>query len=132
MRDFLLRLLINAATLAATAMFLPGIHIRDNELGTLLLIALIFGFVNAIFKPIILVLSCPLIILTFGLWGLVINGLMLIITDALAGSRFQVDGFWWAVLGGMVVSVVAGILEETLGLNEREDDEARVVTISRK
>jgi putative membrane protein len=132
MRDFLLRLLINAATLAATASLLPGIHIRDNALGTLLIVALVFGLVNAIFKPIILVLSCPLIILTFGLWGLVINGLMLIITDALAGTRFQVDGFWWAVLGGMVVSVVAGILEETLGLNEREDDEASVVIVSRK
>jgi putative membrane protein len=129
MRDFLLRLLINAAALAATAMFLPGIHIRDNELGTLLLVALIFGFVNAIFKPIILVLSCPLIILTFGLWGLVINGLMLIITDALAGNRFQVDGFWWAVLGGMVVSVISVILEETLGLNEEEDDEDQIVII---
>lgn len=131
MRDFILRLIVNAVALAATAAILPGIHIRDDRIGTLLVVALIFGIVNAILKPFIVVLSCPLIILTLGLFGLVINGLMLLITEALAGNRFNIDGFWWAVLGGFVVSVIATVLEGALGLNEKDKDDEKVVIISR-
>jgi putative membrane protein len=130
MRDFLLRLLINAVTLAVTASLLPGIHISNNEISTLALVALIFGLVNAILKPIVFILSCPLVLITFGLWALVINGVMLLITDALAGNRFTVDGFWWAVLGGLVVSVISGFLENALNLNEDDNDRDEAVIIT--
>ncbi|MEW6579435.1 MAG: phage holin family protein [Chloroflexota bacterium] len=118
MRNLLLRLIVNAAALAATAALLPGIGVRDNEIGTLLVVALIFGLVNAVLKPLLIVLSCPLIILTLGLFAIVINGLMLLITDALAGGRFSVDGLGWAILGGLVVGAFSGILESVLDLNE--------------
>jgi putative membrane protein len=132
MRDFILRLIVNAVALAATAAILPGIHIRDDRIGTLLVVALIFGIVNAILKPFIIIMSCPLIILTLGLFGLVINGLMLLITAELAGNRFTIDTFWWAVLGGFVVSVIATILEGALGLHEKDKkDDEKVVIISR-
>ncbi len=121
MRNFLFRLIINAAALAAAATLLPGIHTSDNEIGTLLIVAFIFGVMNAFLKPILYVLSCSLIILTLGLFTLAINGVMLLITDALAGDRFTVDGFWWAVLGGLVVSIVSGILENALGLHNDDD-----------
>jgi putative membrane protein len=120
MRNLLLRLIVNAAALAATAALLPGIHVRDNEIGTLVVVALIFGLVNALPKPLLLILSCPLIVLTLGLFAIVINGLMLLITDALAGGRFTVDGLGWAILGGLVVGAISGILEGVLGLGEKE------------
>lgn len=122
MRNFILRLIINAAALAAAAAILPGIHTSDNEIGTLVIVAFIFGIINAILKPIMVIMSCSLIILTLGLFVLVINGIMLMITDALAGGRFTVDSIGWAILGGLVVSIVSGILEGVLGVNEKDDD----------
>ena len=120
MRTFALRLVINAAALAATAAMLPGIHIRDDRVMTLLVIALIFGLVNAILKPVVWVLSCPLIVLTLGLFALVINGILLLVTDTLSGSRFEVDGFGWAVLGGLLVGLISTVLEGALDLDEEE------------
>jgi putative membrane protein len=132
MRNFLLRLIINAAALAATAAILPGIHIQNDRIGTLLLVALIFGIVNAVLKPVIVIMSCPLIILTLGLFAIAINGIMLLITAAIAGSRFTIDGFWWAVLGGLIVGVIAGILENALGVNDKDSrDDEEVIIISR-
>lgn len=127
MRDFLIRLIANAAALAAAAALLPGIHTSDNEITTLLLVALIFGVINALLKPLLVVLSCPLIIITLGLFTLVINGAMLLLTDRIAGSRFDVDTLGWAILGGLVVSFVAGILELILGIEESDDDDDIVV-----
>jgi putative membrane protein len=132
MRNFLLRLIINAAALAATAAILPGIHIQNDRIGTLLLIALIFGIVNAVLKPIIVIMSCPLIILTLGLFAIAINGIMLLITSAIAGNRFTIDGFWWAVLGGLIVGIISGVLEGALGVNDKDDkDKEDVIIISR-
>jgi putative membrane protein len=132
MRNFLLRLIINAAALAATAAILPGIHIQNDRIGTLLLIALIFGIVNAVLKPIIVIMSCPLIILTLGLFAIAINGIMLLITSAIAGNRFTIDGFWWAVLGGLIVGIISAVLEGALGVNDKDDkDKEDVIIISR-
>ncbi|WP_119072852.1 phage holin family protein [Aggregatilinea lenta] len=127
MRDFFIRLIVNALALAITAYVLPGIDI-DMGIGSLLLIALIFGVVNAIIKPIITILSCPLIILTLGLFYLVVNGLMLLITDELAGGRFDVDGLLWAILGGLVFGIVGSILESALGLNDKDEEETVIIT----
>lgn len=126
MRDFLIRLIVNALALAITAYVLPGIDI-NNSVGTLLLIALVFGLVNAIIKPIITILSCPLIIITLGLFYLVVNGLMLLITDALVGRNFEIDGVGWAILGGLVMGLVGSILEGVLGLNDRDEDKETVI-----
>jgi putative membrane protein len=123
MRNFLLRLFINAFSLTVVAMILPGIHFSDNSLVTLALVALILGLVNAILKPLIFILSCPLIIFTLGLWALVINGIVLLITDELAGSRFEIDSFWWAVLAGLIIGFIGGVMENALGLNDRKKDD---------
>ena len=88
---------------------------------TLLGVAVIFGVVNALVKPVIAILSCPLILLTLGLFYLVVNGLMLLLTDALAGERFEVDGIWWAILGGLVLGFVGSVLESLLGADERDE-----------
>lgn len=125
MRTFVLRLVVNAAALAATAAVLPGIHIRDERVTTLLVVALVFGLVNAVLKPVIWVISCPLIILTLGLFALVINGILLLLTDALAGSRFEVDGFGWAVIGGLLVGLISTVLEGVLDLDEEEREKRK-------
>jgi putative membrane protein len=130
MRDFLLRVFINAFSLTIVAMLLPAIHFSDDSLGTLALVALILGLVNAILKPVIFVLSCPLIILTLGLCALVINGIVLLITDEIAGSRFDIDGFWWAVLAGLIVGFIGGVMENALGLNRRDDEDDQIRIIS--
>jgi putative membrane protein len=118
MRSFLIRLVINAAALAVTAWLLPGITIAENNFASVLLIALIFGLINALVKPIIVILSCPLMVLTLGLFYLVVNGLMLLLTDEIAGSRFEVDGIWWAMLGALVLGVVSSMLESLLSVDE--------------
>ncbi len=122
LRSFVIRLLVNAVALAGVAWLLPGIHIQNNDLGTVLVVALIFGLVNALIKPVIVILSCPLICLTLGLFVVVVNGVMLLITDELAGDRFDVDGLGWAMLGGLVVGLIAGILEGALKDDEQPDD----------
>lgn len=131
MRDFLMRLLINAVALAATAAILPGISVRDNGIGTLLIVALIFGLLNAVLKPALLILSCPLVILTLGLFLLVVNGLMLILTDALVGDRFEVDGLLWAIVGGIAISIIASILENVLGVKDEDKDEPYIIRSDR-
>jgi putative membrane protein len=110
---------------------LPGIHVKNDAIGTLAIVALIFGIVNALLKPVFIILSCPLIILTLGLFVLVINGVMLLITDALSGGRFTVDGLGWAILGGLVVDVIAQIVETVLGVNKQDKEDDEVVIISR-
>lgn len=122
---FLLRLVVNAIALVITAYVLPGIHVT-TDVGPLLLVALIFGIVNALVKPVIAILSCPLILLTLGLFYLVVNGLMLLITDELAGGNFDVDGIGWAVLGGIVMGLIGMVLESLLGLDDKDRKEVVV------
>jgi putative membrane protein len=121
---FLLRVIINAIAIAITASLLPGIHVVNQDLGTLLVIGLIFGLVNALIKPILAVLTCPFIILTLGLFIFVINGAMLLLTASLSGGRLIIDGFWWAVLGGIIMGIVGLVLESVLGVRERKDKDA--------
>ncbi len=120
-RNFIIRLIINAIALAITAELLPGISIGGGT-GTLLLVAFVFGVVNAVVKPIIAILTCPAVILTLGLFILVINGLMLLLTSSLVGAQnFAVDGFGTAFIGGIVMGIVAIIVEavlDALGLDE--------------
>jgi putative membrane protein len=118
MRDFVLRILINAIAIAVTAVLLDGITLANDSLGTLLIIGLVFSLVNAVLRPIITLLSCPLVILTLGLFILVINGVMLLITDSLTGGLLTVDGFWTAVFGGIIIALVNMVLEGLLGLDD--------------
>jgi putative membrane protein len=108
---FLVHLLITAAALWAAAVFVPGIH--AGGFGSLLLAALVFGFVNALIRPVFRLLSCPVIILTLGLFTFVINALMLMLTgwfSRIFGIGFRVDGFVAAFLGALVVAIVSTVL----------------------
>ena len=119
MRAFLIRVLINAVAIAVTALLIPNIHIADNDVSTLLIIGLIFGLVNSLLKPLLLLLTCPAVLLSLGLFIFVINGVMLMITDSLAGDRLTIDGgIFTAILGGMVMAAVSIVLEAVLKLDD--------------
>ena len=128
MREFVIRVLINAVAIAVTALLIPNIHVADNDIGTLIFIGLLFGVVNSLLKPILILLTCPAVLLSLGLFILVINGVMLLVTDALAGDRLIIEGgLFTAVLGGMVMGIVSLALESALNLNDRGDGGTLVV-----
>ena len=116
MRNFIIRIVINAVAIALTASLLPGFHVLNNDIGTILVLGLIFGLVNALIKPIITLLTCPFILLTLGLFIFVINGVTLMLTANFSSGRLTVDTFGWAILGGIIMGVIGVILESVLGL----------------
>jgi putative membrane protein len=116
MRNLLIRWIINAVALAIAATLVRGIHV-DGGWQVLALAALIFGLVNALIRPLVTLLTCPLIILTLGLFTLVINAGMLLLASWLAGIvgiGFSVEGFWPAFWGGLVISIVSAVLSLVL------------------
>ena len=109
---FLIRLLVNAAALWVATRLVPGVGYDGGAL-PFLGVALVFGVVNAFLRPVAKILTFPLIIVTLGIFALVINGLMLWLTSSLSsalGLGFHVSGFWAAFWGGLVVSLVSTIL----------------------
>jgi putative membrane protein len=120
----LLRLIINAVALLVTAWILPGIHLAaagphptGHDWAMLLIVALIFGLVNTLIRPIVFLLSLPLAIITLGLFIFVINAFMLLLTSWIAqgmGLGFRVDGFLTALLGSLIISVVSFLLSRAL------------------
>jgi putative membrane protein len=117
----LIWVVVNALALAAAAGLLTGITLTgqtDTERAvTLVLVALVFGVVNAVVRPVVKVLSLPFIILTLGLLIFVINALMLLLTSWLSGQLglgFHVTWFWTAVVGAVIVAVTTWVLELVL------------------
>jgi putative membrane protein len=113
MQAFLTRLVITGVAIWVAALIIPGVGLGQQDTGeqivTVLLVALIFGVVNAVLGPIVRTLTFPLYLLTLGLFSLVVNALLLGFTAWLAGQldlAFTVDGFWAAVGGALVVSLV--------------------------
>ncbi|WP_433828055.1 phage holin family protein [Actinoplanes sp. CA-015351] len=114
----LIRLLITAVSLWIATLVIDGIDLTSDtaagKAGTLIAVAVIFGVVNAILRPIIKVLGCGLYVLTLGLIALVVNGLLFLLTSWIAGELdlgFHVDSFWpAALLGALLVGVVSWVL----------------------
>lgn len=107
----LLLWILNAVALLVVAYILPGITVAS--FGSALIAALVLGLLNAVVKPLLILLTLPLTVVTLGLFLLVINALVF----WLAGSvlrGFQVDGFWWAVIGAIIYSIVSTALSGLL------------------
>ncbi|MFW6062688.1 MAG: phage holin family protein [Chloroflexota bacterium] len=123
MSRILIRWVVNAIALWVAVQIVPGLeHVGESGL-SLLLIALIFGLVNALVRPIIVLLTCPLIVLTMGLFILIINAVMLSITAWLSnmfGLGLVVEGFWPTFWGALVISIVSSVIS-LLVKDERED-----------
>jgi putative membrane protein len=121
----LIRWVIASLALFAAAWLVPGIHVDGNGWVVYAVMAIILGLVNAIVRPLLKLMTCPLILLTLGLFVLVINGITLWLASTIAVNWFHVgfyvDGFWSGFLGALIVSVVTVVLSALV----REDEEDR-------
>jgi putative membrane protein len=110
---FLIRLLINALALYAAIVLVPGIELQatgPNRWVAVIVLALVFGLLNALLRPLLMILTCPFIILTLGLGTLLINTLLFYLSGLLTrslGWGITINGFWPAFLGAIVVSIVS-------------------------
>ena len=117
-----LRILVSAAALAVAAWVVPGIVVSGNtnaaKAETLLVVAIIFGIINMLLKPIIKTIGCAFYVLTLGLVAIVVNGLLLWLASWVAGKLnlpFHITGFWPAFWGAIIIGVVSWLLSITLG-----------------
>lgn len=117
MQNLTIRLFMNAVALWVAAQLVGGIELA-GEFWPVLLVAGVFGLINALIKPFVLLLSFPVVVLTLGLFTVVVNALMLMLTAALVDA-LQVDGFWPALLGSILISVVSFLF--TVLLPEKRD-----------
>ena len=121
---FLIRLAITAVALWAAVALVPGIEHTGSWIN-LLGVALVFGIVNAVIRPVLLTLTCPLVLLTLGLFIFVLNALMLWLTSALSQALslgFVVTGFVPALIGGLVVAIVSTALNIAVGDKPKDRD----------
>lgn len=109
---FLIKILVGAAALWVAARFVPGIDL-SGTIWQVLVIALVFGLVNAFIKPLLKLLSLPLLIITLGLFAIIINMILLAITAGLM-ENLTVDGVLAAFLGSLVISIVTAVLNAVI------------------
>src|SRR5258708_25555261 len=124
-----LRVLITAIALFVATDAVPGIELLAattlSKVTTLVVVALIFGVVSAVLRPIVKTLGCVFYLLTLGLIGLVVNALLLWLTSWVAGKLsepFHITGFWPAFWGAIIVGVVGWLLSITLGANGHDQE----------
>jgi putative membrane protein len=118
---FVAWIVVNVLALGAAIWLFDGITLtgdnRNDRIVALVIVGAIFGIITSVVKPVVKLLSLPLIVLTLGLMLLVINALMLLLTSKIAdsvGLGFHVDGFWTAVLASIVISIVSAIVGAVL------------------
>jgi putative membrane protein len=120
---FVMRLVITALALWVAVRLVPGLEFEGSSFA-LLGVALVFGVVNAVLKPILTVLTCPLIFLTLGLFTLVLNAVLLLVTEWLSqalGLGLVVDGFWPAFWGGLLVGISSTIFTAMTGVERQRE-----------
>jgi putative membrane protein len=105
----LIRWVILAVAIGLTEWLMPGFTIHDGFRG-LVVVSAVFGLINAFIRPIIMFFTCPLIILTLGLFTLVINALLLALTAWLLPNYLTVDGFWTTFFASLIISIISALL----------------------
>ena len=110
--NWIIRLLLNGLAVVLTAYLLPNVEVSDY--GTALIVALILAIVNVIVKPILVVLTIPITIVTLGLFLLVINAAIILFVDNLVAG-FEVKGFWWALLFSLILSIFNSLFNDLAG-----------------
>ncbi len=108
----LTRLITTTLAVLVTAYLLPGIHMENAWVG--LIVAVVLSVLNVFLKPLLVLLTFPITLLTMGLFLLVINALMILLTSSLVPG-FGVDGFWWALLFSLILSIVSAALNSLAG-----------------
>ncbi|GAA2956307.1 MULTISPECIES: phage holin family protein [Micrococcaceae] len=127
--SFLIRVIINALALAAAVWVVPGLHISamsDDLMGSViayLIIGLIFGLINALVRPIVAFFTLPITCLTLGLFTVIVNALMLLLTSWLTQFTpvgLSIDKFWWdAIAGTIIISIISAVLGVFVGKEKR-------------
>ena len=107
--NWIIRLLLNGLAVVLTAYLLPGVSVEDY--GTALIVALILSIANVVIKPILVILTIPITIVTLGLFLLVINAIIILLADYLVVA-FVVDGFWWALLFSLILSIFNSMITD--------------------
>ena len=119
MKNFVIRLFVNALALSAASWLIAGIQL-SGDFADVLLVALIFGLLNALLKPVLMLLSLPFILVTLGLFAFVVNGALLLLTARLT-EHLSVAGLGSAILGSLVISIVTILLGGVLDDGDRDD-----------
>ena len=109
--NFIIRLLISGAIAYLLSKILSGVHI--NSIGTAIIFALVLAFLNAIVKPILIVLTLPVTVITVGLFLFVINALIILLADKLMDG-IQIDGFWWALIFSIILSIFSSAVQKAM------------------
>lgn len=115
LKRFIQSWLINTLAVLVTVLILRG-HIRYESTLDLFMASLLLGILNAVFRPLLMYLALPLLLLSLGLFMLVINACLLYLVHWLMGTHFEVDGFGWAMLGSLIISVISLPLNILTGL----------------
>jgi putative membrane protein len=117
----IIQLIISTLAVLISAYLLPGVTIEGNNFFTALLVAAVLSFLNIVVKPIMIVLTIPFTVFTFGLFLLVINAVIILLAAKIVDG-FEVDGFWYALLFSFVLSLVNSILVGVQKQDERMDE----------
>jgi putative membrane protein len=135
---FVLHVLVVAGALAVAHLAISGIELRGgsdwSKAGTLIVVALIFGIVNAVIKPIVKTVGCALYVLTLGLIGLVVNGLLLWLSSWVAGKLslpFHITGFWPAFWGAILVGIISWLMGLIIDANSKSRRQRPAVRAAR-
>lgn len=124
MIDFLIKLIINAVAVVITAYVLPGVHLTDFWYAVIL--AALLALLNASVKPVLVFLTIPATIVTLGLFLLAINAFIILIASWILEPHFLVDGFWWALLFSILLSVINSIFERLTIKDKHREDAVKV------
>jgi putative membrane protein len=117
--NFILKLIISALAVMICAYLLPGINIVNNDIITALIVAAVLAFLNTVLKPIMVILTIPVTVLSLGFFLLVINAIIILITARIVDG-FEVKGFWYALLFSVVLSFVSSAME---GINQPKNNQ---------
>ena len=111
--SFIINLLVSALVVFGLANILPGVSIKGY--GSAIIVALVIGLLNAVVKPVLSFISIPVTILTLGLFSFVITAIIILLVSVFLGDSFHVDGFWYALIFGVVLAIVNSIIGGMLG-----------------
>ena len=115
----IIQILISAVAVIIAAYLLPGVHLpADRPFVTALMLAIVLSFLNTFIKPLLVVFTIPLTVLTLGIFLLFINAIIIWIADQIIDS-FRVDSLWWAILFSLILSIITSILEGIFGTRQR-------------
>jgi putative membrane protein len=115
--NWIVRFLLSGVAVVLTAYLLPGVDVQDYW--TALIVALVLSLVNIFVKPFLILLTIPLTFVTLGLFLLVINALMILLTDYFVDG-FLVDGFWWALFFSLILSLFNGLFSDMAGEKKKQ------------